>query len=436
MRDEMSRIKQLLSSKFSNNASWIIGAKVYQMAVNLVISMLTARFLGPANFGLINYAASYVALFTSLCTLGINNVIVNELINNRNLQGRLLGSSITMRLASSLLSLVTILALAWGLNPDEPLTRQVVLIYSTTLIFQCFDTLNYWYQSNLMSKVSSRIAIVGYTAGAIYKTVLLILGKDVRWFAFSHALECAFVAVLLVVFYSREMGGTQPLCWSRPHEKTLLRKSYHYILSGLMIAVYGQMDRIMLKEMLGETSVGYYSAAYTVCTAWPFVLAAIIDSARPIILEEYKAGSSMYETHIIRLYSAIVYISLAVGLVMTVFSKPVILLLYGREYLPAWGALCILCWFAAFSYLGGARSVYTVPQGKQKYEKYLAAAGAVCNLILNAILIPVWGINGAAFATLITQIFTNVVMGFFIPAIRENNILILKSLAVWRHFGR
>ena len=244
------------------------------------------------------------------------------------------------------------------------------------------------------------------------------------------------MAVLLLVFYSREMGGTQPLCWSRPHGKSLLRKSYHYILSGLMIAVYGQMDRIMLKEMLGEVSVGYYSAAYTVCTAWPFVLAAIIDSARPIILEEYKAGSPMYETHIIRLYSAIVYISLAVGLVMTVFSKPVILLLYGREYLPARGALCILCWFAAFSYLGGARSVYTVPQGKQKYEKYLAAAGAVCNLVLNAILIPVWGINGAAFATLITQLFTNVIMGFFIPAIRENNILILKSLAVWRHFGR
>jgi len=287
-----------------------------------------------------------------------------------------------------------------------------------------------------MSEVSSRIAIVGYTAGAIYKTVLLVLGKDVRWFAFSHALECAFVAVLLLVFYSREMGGTQPLCWSRPHGKSLLRKSYHYILSGLMIAVYGQMDRIMLKEMLGETSVGYYSAAYTVCTAWPFVLAAIIDSARPIILEEYKAGSPMYETHIMRLYSAIVYISLAVGLVMTVFSKPVILLLYGREYLPARGALCILCWFAAFSYLGGARSVYTVPQGKQKYEKYLAAAGAVCNLVLNALLIPVWGINGAAFATLITQLFTNVIMGFFIPAIRENNILILKSLAVWRHFGR
>ena len=435
MRDEMSNIKQLLSSKFSNNASWIIGAKVYQMAVNLVISMLTARFLGPANFGLINYAASYVALFTSLCTLGINNVIVNELINNRNIQGRLLGSSISMRLASSVLSLVTILALAWGLNPDEPLTRQVVLIYSTTLIFQCFDTLNYWYQSNLMSRVSSRIAIIGYTAGAVYKTVLLVLGKDVRWFAFSHALECAFVAVLLVVFYSREMGRSQPLRWSPQEGRVLLKKSYHFILSGLMVAVYGQMDRIMLKEMLGETSVGYYSAAYTVCTAWPFVLTAIIDSARPIILEEYKAGSAMYETHIIRLYSAIVYISLAVGVVMTVFSKPVILLLYGREYLPARGALCILCWFAAFSYLGGARSVYSVPQGKQKYEKYLAAAGAVCNLVLNALMIPLWGINGAAAATLITQIFTNVIMGFFIPAIRENNILILKSLAVWRHFG-
>ena len=97
------------------------------------------------------------------------------------------------------------------------------------------------------------------------------------------------------------------------------------------------------------------------------------------------------------------------------------------------GALCILCWDTAFSYLGVARSIWMVPNGKQKYEKYIAGSGAVCNLILNTVMIPVWGVNGAAIATLITQIFTNFIVGFFFREIRENNFLILKAFCFWKY---
>lgn len=429
----MERIKQALSAKMTKNAFWLIGVKVYQVLVNLVVTVLMARYLGPSNYGLISYAASFTALFTAFCTLGINSIIVNELLRDEAHRGKILGSAIGMRLISSALSVVTIVALAWALNPNEPTTIAVVLIYSTTLIFQCFDTLNYWYQSQLRSRVAAVVSAVGYTAATVYKICLLVTGKDVRWFAASHVVEFALIALLLVATYYRSKPGDQRLRFLGKIGKGLLSRSYHFILSGLMVAIYGQMDRIMLKSMLDETAVGYYSAASTICTMWPFVLAAIIDSAKPVILAQFGVDKERFEKYMIRLYGAILYVAFAAAIAITLLSKYIILILYGKAYISAQGALCILCWDTAFSYLGVARSTWLVPFGKQKYEKYIAASGAVCNLILNAVMIPLWGVNGAAVATLLTQVFTNFVVGFLFRDIRRNNLLILKGFCFWRY---
>lgn len=428
----MEKLTQLFRGKMAHNAFWLIGAKVYHVAVNLVVSLLMARYLGPSNYGLINYAASFAALFTSVCTLGINGILVNELIHD-NRKGLLIGSSIGMRLISSLCSVVTIVALAYALNPDEPTTIWVVLIYSTTLIFQSFDSINCWYQANLESKVTAKISAVGYTVAAVYKIWLLVTEKNVMWFAASHVVEFALVAILLLNAYRVHAGREHRLRFTLRAGRKILSKSYHFILSGMMVAVYGQMDRLMLKSMIDEASVGYYSAAVSITSMWPFILSAIIDSAKPVILEKHGSDRQVFERYLIRLYGSILYISFGAAVAISLLSKVIIYLLYGQAYMPARGALCILCWDTAFSYLGVARSVWMVPNGKQKYEKYIAGSGAVCNLILNAVMIPVWGVNGAAIATLVTQIFTNFIVGFFFREIRENNILILKAFCIWKY---
>lgn len=415
------------------NAAWLIGGKLYQMVVNLLVSMLTARYLGPSHYGLIHYAASFVALFTSFCTLGINSVLVNGLLRKPGEQGKLLGSAIVLRLASSGLSLVTIIALTWVLNPREPLTVWVVAIYSTTLLFQCFDTLNCYYQSQLQSKIPASIGMVGYTVAGVYRIVLLVTRREVRWFAASHVVEFAIAAVFLVVSYCRRAERQQRLSFSPTAGRELLSQSHPFILSGLMVALYGQMDRVMLKQMLDEGAVGCYCAAAAVSTMWPFVLGALVDSAKPGILRAHHTDPGAYRRGLIRLYGAIFYISLVAGAGISLLAKRMIVLLYGEAYLPAVPCLRILCWETAFSYFGVARSIYLVPKGLQRYEKYIAATGAVSNLAMNAVLIPRFGIEGAAFATVLTQIITNFICGFFLKEIRENNRLILKSVCFWKY---
>ena len=432
----MKKILALLKGKLAQNAGWLIGAKVYQLVINLVISMLMARYLGPSNFGLVNYAASFATLFTAICTLGIDSILVNELLQNRNQNGKQLGSAIGLRLCSSSLSVLTILGLAWALNPNEPLTIQVVLLYSISLTFQSFDTVNSWFQANLNSKVTATVSAAGYTAAAIYKALLLITQKDVRWFAAAHAVEYAFVAMLLLISYRRSRDRVQPIRFDRKVGMGLLSKSYHFIISGMMIALYSQMDRVMLKKMIDEEAVGYYSCASTISSFWAFVLVAIIDAAKPVILAKYSENKRAFEVGLIRLYGAIIYLSALATLGLSVLSKPLVLIMFGEAYLPARGTLCILSCGTAFAYLGVARSIWLVPQGKQKFAKYIAACGATGNLILNLLLIPRLGIVGAAIATVSTQIFNNLILGFLIPPIRDNNKLILKAFVFWRYLKK
>lgn len=428
----MKKLLELLKGKLAQNAGWLIGAKIYQLVINLAISMLMARYLGPSNFGLVNYAASFTTLFTAICTLGIDSILVNELLHSRD-NGRLLGSAIGLRLCSSGLSVLTILGLAWVLNPQEPITIQVVLLYSISLMFQCFDSINCWFQANLESKVTAMVSAAGYTVAAIYKAFLLITQKDVRWFAAAHAVEYAFVAMLLLLAYRKSRNRLQPIRFSASLGKELLSKSYHFIISGMMIALYSQMDRVMLKSMISEEAVGYYSCASTISTFWAFVLVAIIDAAKPVILAKFSENKRAFEVGLIRLYGTILYLSALATVGLSLLSKPLILIMFGKDYLPAQGTLCVLTCGTAFAYLGVARSIWLVPHGKQKFAKYIAACGATGNLILNLLLIPRLGILGAAIATVSTQIFNNFVLGFLMPPIRENNKLILKAFVFWRY---
>ena len=86
------KILNLLKNKVVKNAGWIIGGRVVHMICAFVVSILTARYLGPGNYGLINYATAYTTFFYSICTLGINSVLVKAFIDEPEKEGETLGT--------------------------------------------------------------------------------------------------------------------------------------------------------------------------------------------------------------------------------------------------------------------------------------------------------------------------------------------------------
>ncbi len=416
---------KLRLGRTAQNAAWIVGCKVVQSIINLVISMITARYLGPSNFGLITYASSVVAFVVPVVQLGLSKTLVQELIENPKKEGKILGTALVLNVASALVCMVGVFGFLMVANAGEPVTIAVGVLFSISLLFQATEVLQYWFQAKLLSKYQSIASLIAYTVVALYKTYLLVTDKPVTWFAISNGLDFFLISVILAVVYKRM--GNQKLGFSLDLGKAMLGRSKHYILSTMMVTIFSQTDRIMLKLMVGEGETGYYSAAFTCIGATTFVFMAIADSMRPTILQEKKNNSPAYEVRLVQLYSVMTYLSLAQSLFMTLLAKPIIYFLYGADYMPAVLPLSIGVWYIAFSYFGVARNVWILAEGKQKYLTAINLSGAVMNVGLNALLIPFWGASGAALASLVTQIFTNVIMGYIIKPIRYSNTLMVKG---------
>lgn len=408
------------------NASWIIGIQIVKSLLGLVISMLTARFLGPSNFGLINYAASIVAFVTPIMYLGLNGVLVQEIVNTPEKEGEILGTSVTMTFLSSLLCVIGVISFAAAVNRGERETVIVCALYSTLLIFQSLELLNYWFQAKLLSKYASGVALFAYAVISGYKIYLLAAHKSIYWFALSNALDYMIIVVGLFIVYKRLGGGRLRLNLSTA--RRLWGKSRYYIVSNMMIAIFAQTDRIMLKLMINDAATGYYSAAVACAGMTGFVFTAIIDSFRPLIFDDKKTDEIRYEKDMCRLYGIIIYLSLIQSLVITLFSDLIIKILYGAAYSASINALKLIVWYTTFSYLGSVRNIWILAENRQKYLWIINLSGALANVALNYILIPITGIMGAALASLVTQIFTNVIIGFIIRPIRYSNTLMLRAL--------
>lgn len=415
------------SKKVIKNASWIIGVQIIRSIVAIIISMLTARFLGPSNYGLINYAASLVAFVSPVMYLGLTGILVQEIINSPEREGEIIGTAITMSFCSGLLCIVGIIAFVSLANVGEQETLIVCSLYSLLLIFQSIDLIQYWYQAKLLAKYSAIASFIAYIVVAAYKVYLLVAGKNIYWFAISNAIDFMLIDIFLFVIYKKKNGLQLSFSWKTA--KSMLKRSKYYILSNMMITVFAQTDRIMLKLMISDSATGYYSAAVTCAGMTGFVFSAIIDSLRPMIFEYKKCGNEEgYEKAIICLYSTVIYLSVFQSIVFTCGAPLVIRLLYGKDYAPSIVVLQIIVWYCTFSYLGGARDIWILAENKQKHLILINFVGALLNVGLNLFLIPKFGANGAAVATVITQFSINVVLVYLYKPTRRNGYLQLKSL--------
>lgn len=415
-----------MKNKIAVNASWIIICRVIQAFLSLVVSMLTARYLGPSNFGLINYASSIVSFAAPIMYLGLNSVLVQALINEPDTEGEILGTSLCMSFCMSILCILGTVSFVSIANTGERDTLVVCALYSLMLMFQSMDLLQYWFQAKLMSKYTSITMLIAYIIVSAYKILLLATGKSIFWFAISNGLDYAVIAIGLLIVY-KQVGGHQ-FSFSMGCARMMLSKSKYYIISNLMVMVFTQTDKIMLKIMLDDSATGFYSAAVACAGMSSFVFGAIIDSMRPSIFESIKSSQKAFEQNVSRLYCIVIYLSLAQSLGMTFLAKPIILVLYGQKYMQTAQILRLVVWYTTFSYLGSVRGVWMLSTNNQKYLLSINVAGAMSNVALNALFIPVMGAMGAALASLLTQFFTNVLMGYLVKPIRENNRLMVRAL--------
>lgn len=389
------------------NTGWLFADKIIRMGAGLLVGVWVARYLGPAQFGLFNYALAFVALFSIIANLGLDSIVVRDLVHDPERRDETLGTAFSLKLIVGSATFVLTLGAICLLRPAEGTTHWLVGIIALGTIFQAFDTVDFWFQAQVRSKYSVYAKNAAFLIATSIKVVMILLHAPIVAFAWAGLAETVCGAVGLVIAY--RSAGYFLRSWraSLALATGLLRDSWPLMLSGVVVMVYIKIDQIMLGEMLGNREVGIYSAAVRLSEVWYFIPMAITSSVFPAIVTAKKSDEAEYYKRLRKLYLLMVWLSLGVAIPVTLFAGEIVQLVFGEQYRQAAGALSINCWAGLFIFSGLVSNHWYLLEKLNHLTLYRHVVGAGANIGLNLVLIPRYGVNGAAAATLLTQFVTS-----------------------------
>ncbi|MCU7837320.1 MAG: flippase [gamma proteobacterium symbiont of Taylorina sp.] len=392
--------------KYLANVSWLAFEQAVRLGTALVVGVLVARYLGPEAFGELNFAISFAGLFAAFSTLGLDNLVVKKLVRDTENVEKILGTTFALKLLGALLGFIFV-SLFLQL-PQIKANDSIVYIIAAIAFFQASNNIDFFFQAKTKNKYVARVKMVQTSLFALTRIVLIVIESDLIWFAWAYLLDAIVLALgLLFVFYKHSHYSFSSWRWDQSLAVSLLKSSWPLILSSLVISVYMKIDQVMLQYFIGLPAVGLYAAASRLSEI-PYVIPIIIVTALfPAIINARKTSPALYEKRMRHLYSLMFTIALLVILPVTFLSDWIIGFLYGIEFSGSAEVLQIHIWTCIFVFWGLAMSRWVLAEKLQKTEFYYQFAGMVTNIILNTILIPEFGISGAAWSTLVSQFAAN-----------------------------
>lgn len=401
--------------KILDNIGWLFFDKVLRMGVGLLVGVWVARYLGPEQFGLLNFAMAFVGLFGAIATLGLQEIMVRDIVRHPHEARVTLGTGFVLRLFGGLAAFMLIIGVISYLRPDDTLAKTIVAILGFTMVINASEVVKYWFESQVQSKFAVWVQNGVFLIIAAVKVCMILLHAPLMAFVVAAFAEALLAAALLLAVYGWKVGRLTAWAPSFVRAKELLRDSWPLLLSGIAIAVYMKIDQIMLGQMIGDQAVGIYSAAVRISEVWYFIPMAIVASVFPAIVEAKKKSEKLYYQRLQKLYDLMVLLALAVALPMTFLSSWLIDLLFGQAYAPAGPVVAIHIWAALFVFLGVASSKWFLTENRQILSFQRTLSGALVNVVLNLFMIPKYGATGAAYATVISY----AVAGMFFDVIQK-----------------
>ncbi|WP_052507416.1 flippase [Desulfonatronovibrio magnus] len=402
--------------KIASNSVWLIMDRLIRLGGGLVVSIMLARHLGPADFGIISYALSVTAFLGSFVYLGLSGLVVKDIVQSPDDKNTILGSTIGLKMCGAVFAFLIILGLAFFSHDRGGSEFWTLIIIGSALFFKPFDTIDFWFQSRVESRFTVMARVGAFSAAALVKVVLVFLGAGLVELALAGSLEFFLTAILLVLVY--RLRGNSILDWRLrlQRAKELVSRSWILLLSGFLGLIYLKVDQIMLRWIKGPEDVGIYSVASTLSEAWYFIPAVIALSFYPRLIDLKAKGQKQYEQAVQGLLDLLFAFSVFVAVGVTVAAPFFVGMLYGQEYQPAAGVLMIHIWAGVFMFMREVFNKWVLIENLLRFTVVSHGLGAVSNLALNFVLIPSMGVYGAALATLISYGFAGYFFLFLHPA--------------------
>lgn len=423
--------KRLIAHKgfinYFKNTSWMMAEHFLRIAAGLFIGVWVARYLGPEQFGLFSYVLAFTAIFGGIAKLGLDNIMVRELVNHPEKRVNYIGTGFWLKILGAFL-VIGIMTAIVPFTSNDPTTNTFIFIIVAGLIFQSFEVVEFYLQSQVLAKIVSLCKVIQLALSSMAKIYLVLSEAELIYFVVITSLDVLSLAISYSVAYKLLKYPAFFKHFDLNIAKQLLKDSWPLIFSAIVTMIYLRIDQIMIKEILGEYEVGIYSAAKRISEAFYFVPMLICASLFPAILNAKKQSEELYKKRLQALYTFMVWTAIAIALSITFLADWIVALLFGRAYIDAAQVLIIHVWASIFVFLIVASGKWLIIENLQKLSFWRAFSGSVLNILLNVILIPNYGVNGAAVATLISYSFAGLLFDYLNIQTRELFFMKIKTL--------
>ncbi len=386
--------------KYFKNTSWLFFERIFKMAISFFVIIALTRYLGPENFGLLSYSQSFVGIFVAFATLGVDVILVRELTKNKENSNKLIGTAFFLKLFVSIIAIVII----FGLNSFIADKEAVMLtnIIAFILLFQSLNTIDTFFQANVISKYSVLANTIAFVFSSALKLVFIFFEMDLIYFAYTLVLDSVFIAIGFIYIYIKQNQSLLKWVFDKETAIYFLKNGWPLMMVALAAFIYTRTDQIMIKHLVGNEAVGNYAAAVRVSELFYFIPLLITQSIFPKIIEMKARSEKEYFALLEKLYKILVWSAIPIALGLFIFSDLIVSILYGAQYTQASSILSILAFAIIFNAIGTITTKVLYVEHYERKYLYRSILGVFVNIGLNFYFIPIYGAQGAAISTLIT----------------------------------
>lgn len=427
MTPESRKFRFLSSTRIVQQAGWLAGAKIIQGVAGILATFAVARHLGPGVFGQLSLAIAVASFVATAATLGLEHIATRELASGSAKSP--LKTLLRLRISGAASGAALLLCAASFAATQGSDFAPLLLVLSLLPLAQVGDVAEW---QLIAAGQSQRVAIIVIAVSPMAAFVRLWMALEgVHAFAFCWILiaEWAIRSAALQAATGGLLSDRRPATNEFVADaRAFLRDSMPLLMSGIAVFIYMRVDQFMIAGMLGTEQVGLYSAVVTLAEA-PLVLPALLlRAALPILTKESEVDPDARDRTLSTLMRAAFYLHALVALGLSLFSAPIIVFLYGEPFRPAAAAFSLQVLAAPFVALGVLSAAWLVLERCTGHALRRTLIGAVCNVLLNLLLIPRFGIAGAAAATLVAQLLATYVSDVFFS--RTRDLFMMKTRAL------
>lgn len=392
--------KSNIRRKILTNVGWLGSERIVRSATALFVVVWIARYLGPEQFGLLNYAQSLAYAVYPIATFGLTGVLVKDLVESPQCRDVWQSTALFIRLLSGSAAFILSLVLAAYFGDIDLVI--LVGIIAVAFLFTSADGLDAEFQARMNNRPVVILKLLVFAGSTAFKVGAIVFGAGLYWFAGIMTFEVVLIAFGSFILVSRLYG-----MWTFRLDKAALKamvvQGLPMMALALLGGIYVRIDQILLGMLSGYDMVGEYAAAWKLVEAGCYVPNILLASLAPVLAKQYAESVSLYRQRYAVGFRFVFWLVLSGCALVFLLAPWLIDWLFGHRYLQAAVILRILVWSVLLTVFNQFSMQWAINHRKGRIVWEMTLVGLLFCIALCFLLVPAYGGLGAATAIVLSQ---------------------------------